>query len=101
MSESATTLASFNVDKEAWEQFKSLAKDNGLSASYGLNELIKQALQRGSISPIEGDPQSIADIDLSGYIEKSEFEAVIANLTGQLSEVMGEIDDLKKPELVA
>lgn len=80
MSESETTLASFNVDKEAWKNFKKLTKDKGLSASYGLNELIKQALQRDSIFPIDTHNESIEDIDLSGYIKKSEFETVIASL---------------------
>lgn len=94
MSEVTTTLASFNVDKEAWEEFKALAAKEGRSASYGLNELIKQALQRKSISGIDTHSQSIPDIDLSGFVGKGDFEKAIANLTQ-------EIEKVKKLELPA
>lgn len=102
MTEKTTTLASFNVDAKEWKKFKDLARKEDRTASYCLNELIRLAVERQSIFPIDTDTQSISDIDLSGFVGRDDFETAIASCNerfGYLESVVEQMKNSPEPGL--
>ena len=95
-----TTLATFNVGSDDWESFKALAKKDGRPASYYLNQFIRQSISRGSFENVGSDVKPISDIDLSGVesLVNESVKTAIAALTSQLSELKGEVEQLKELE---
>ena len=54
MSDNKSQLATFRVEPELWEAFKSQARKNGLTASDALNEFVQSYVSSGSTTvPIE------------------------------------------------
>ena len=105
MTANELTLATFNVPSDDWESFKKMAKKDSRSASYYLNQFIKQSVSTGSFEPVS-EP-SVSDIDLSG-VESLVNEKIenrvnpeIEGLKSAIASLRSEIESLKELEPVS
>ncbi|MEM9539991.1 MAG: hypothetical protein AAGA60_10890 [Cyanobacteria bacterium P01_E01_bin.42] len=73
-----TKLATFNVRADQWDEFKDLAKRNGLNASEVLREFVESYLKDGSIETSQCDRPQLErrinkiDRDLNGLTRRVE-----------------------------
>jgi hypothetical protein len=94
------TKISAYLDSQDNETLEKLAAKYRISKSQVVIMAVRALADNGNV---ELSPSVTATPSNGVTLEQVEsvVKAAIANLTGQLSEVMGEIDDLKKPELAA
>jgi hypothetical protein len=93
----AKKLVSIRVLENDWDDFREWADGQGSNATAELNRYIRQCLGRN-----DSDIHTVQPVlTIRNDSEIQELKTAIANLTGQLSEVRGEISELKKPRLAA
>lgn len=87
----AKELLSVRIPSELMDRLNGIAAETRRDKTSVAVELLQRGLDTVNAEPIESE----------NFVSTEKFEAAIANLTGQLSEVRGEISELKKPRLAA
>lgn len=88
----AKKLVSIRVLESDWDDFREWADGQGSNATAELNRYIRQCLGRN-----DADNESVQPLStIRNDSEIEEMRAAIANLTDQLTAVLGEVSELKK-----
>jgi hypothetical protein len=88
-------VATFRITHGQWEKFQEICKGQNRSASDAIVSFIDSVIAGDSIPESKGD---FPDIEA---IVRDQVSAAIANLTGQLTDIAGEVEDLKKLDAIA
>jgi len=91
MAVSGNPQLNIRLEPDLMGKVKDEAEKQGMRPQEWVRRLIKETLGEVSTNVV----LSIDGGNATG-VSKDEFEAAIASLTGQLSEVMGEVESLKK-----